>query len=286
MQLSIAHLPDRAVIRITGVEALTFLQDLITADVEQLKVGEAAHGGLLTPQGKILFDFFVLAQEDGVLLDCAADTAPGLLQRLTMYKLRKALTIEVVDTLGVATAWGRSDAYEAIGGYRFTDPRLAELGIRVIASPTTLKAIANENPDAYRSHRYSLGIADSAEIGSSELFPHEACYDQLNSVGFHKGCYVGQEVVSRMQHRGTARSRIVSVTSSTSLPGPGTTIIAGDKPAGTLLGSLDRSGLALIRLDRAARVDNKVSVDGQPITMHKPTWAKWKDPDTSAADEG
>ncbi len=279
MTIYIASLPDRAVVEIRGEGTLAFLQDLVTANVATLEPGKAAHGALLTPQGKILFDFFVLATADGVLVDCAADNAASLVQKLTLYRLRRALHIELANELGVAAIWGKGHGGAAGNGLVFADPRNADLGARMIAAKSAISSLSNQPPDAYREHRYKLGIGDATEIGSGELFPHEACYDQFSSVDFSKGCYVGQEVVSRMQHRGTARSRLVPVVAA-ALPASGAKIVAGDRQVGTILGSLGSHGLALIRLDRAAKAalaGEVLSVDGQPITMHKPAWANWTD---------
>ncbi len=288
MTVFIASLADRAVIEIKGEDTLPFLQDLVTANVADLKPGQAVHSALLTPQGKILFDFFILAVEGGVLLDCAAENAASLVQRLTMYRLRRALSIAQLDNLGVAAAWGNSDLPSFSEGHVFPDPRNADLGSRVIAPLAVIASISSQPPETYQEHRYKLGIADAAEIGSGDLFPHEACYDQFASVDFSKGCYVGQEVVSRMQHRGTARSRLVPIDASSALPAPGAKVMADDRQVGTLRGSHGSNGLALIRLDRAAKAaqaGRALSVDGQPITMHKPAWARWADAADTAGDD-
>jgi len=288
MTVFIASLPDRAVIEIKGDDTLPFLQDLVTANVDDLKHGQAVHSALLTPQGKILFDFFILAVEDGVLIDCAADSAASLVQRLTMYRLRRALSIDQLDDLAVAATWGDTDLSSLGEGHVFPDPRYAELGSRVIAPAAVIASISSQPPETYLEHRYKLGIGDAAEIGSGELFPHEACYDQFSTVDFSKGSNVGQEVVSRMQHRGTARSRLVPVDASSNLPASGAKVMADDRQVGTLLGAHGSNGLALIRLDRAAkaaRAGTVLSVDGQQITMHKPAWARWADAADTAGDD-
>lgn len=287
MTVFIANLPDRAVIEIKGEETLAFLQDLVTADVAGLKPGQAAHGALLTPQGKILFDFFIVAVAGGVLIDCAAENAAMLAQKLTMYRLRRALDIDLAAGLAVAAVWGEADVPALDNAHVFADPRNVELGSRVIAPSAVVQSISNQPAEAYQDHRYRLGIGDASEIGSGELFPHEACYDQFASVDFSKGCYVGQEVVSRMQHRGTARSRLVPVEGSADLPAPGAKVTVDDRQVGTLLGSHGSNGLALIRLDRAAKAAKAgkvLSVDGLPISMHKPAWARWPDADDGAGD--
>ena len=287
MASSLAILPHRAVIRLAGEESLPFLQDLLTADVEHLGAGGAAHGGLLTPQGKILFDFFIVGVPGGVLIDCDASQRDGLVQRLSMYRLRRAIEMKAEDALAVAVMWGGErpelPGCEAI----HADPRLADLGYRIIAPAAALTGAVNSDAAAYAAMRIALGVADSAEIGSGILFPHEANYDQFASVNFQKGCYVGQEVVSRMQHRGTARSRIVPVEAASALPAPGAAVQAGERQSGSLLAASGTCGLALIRLDRAAAAianGSGLSVDGQAITMHKPAWARWTDP--AAGGEG
>ena len=148
MTVFIASLPERTVIEIEGEGTLAFLQDLVTANVAGLSPGEAAHGALLTPQGKILFDFFVLATDDGVLIDCAKDSAASLVQKLTLYRLRRALSIEPLNDLAVAAIWGTSQGYTVDGGRVFADPRNANLGARVIAPATqsTLSPINRQNP--------------------------------------------------------------------------------------------------------------------------------------------
>lgn len=281
MAVRLATLADRAIIEITGNETLAFLQDLITADVENLKSGEAAHGGLLTPQGKILFDFFVLASEAGVLIDCAREQRDTLLQRLMMYKLRLPLGIAARDDLSVTVCWDGKPEKVPEGVTCFADPRLASLGWRLVGPASSLASLESADADAYRQARYRFGLADSLEIGSGELFPHEANYDQFGSVNFKKGCYVGQEVVSRMQHRGTARSRIVPVEGQSGLPAAGVPVMTGSRQSGKLIAASGDHGLAVVRLDRAAAAmadGSGLSVDGVPITMHKPDWAHWPDP--------
>ena len=285
MANTVAPLEDRTVIELTGGETLGFLQDLITTDVAKLQPGGAAHGGLLTPQGKILFDFFVVASAGGVLVECAAAARDALLQRLTMYKLRRAIDIAARNDLAVAVAWGDEAPSVPQRVISYQDPRLAGLGWRLIGPVAAIAELAGGDAHAHAVHRHKLGIADSAEIGSSEMFPHEANYDQFGSVNFAKGCYVGQEVVSRMQHRGTARSRIVPVSAADALPERGSAVMAGDRKVGSLVGVSGQQGIALIRLDRtaaAAANGTGLSVDDVAITMHKPDWARWPEPQISS----
>ncbi len=228
---------DRAVISIRGEGALAFLHNLLTCDIAGLAVGQAAYGALLSPQGKILHDLFVLNAGESVLLDCAAAQRAALLQKLMLYKLRAKLEILARDDLEVA-----------VGEEGFIDPRNAALGHRFFAAAGSFKAGVG-----YDAARIALGLADSEQdIGSGVLFPHEANFDLIGGVSFSKGCYVGQEVVSRMQHRGTVRNRILPIECSADAPAKGTEIRSGAVLIGEVLSSVGQKALALIRTDRLA----------------------------------
>ncbi len=229
--------PDRAVISIRGEGALAFLHNLLTCDVSHLTVGATAYGALLSPQGKIQHDLFVLNAGDAVLIDCALEQRPALLQKLMLYKLRAKLEIVPRDDLEVA-----------VGEEGYVDPRHVEMGHRFFAAVGNFK-----NDIGYDERRIALGLADSVlDIGTNILFPHEANFDRINGVSFTKGCYVGQEVVSRMEHRGTARSRILQILCDPISPQKGTAIMSGDKTIGEVLSSIGTHALALIRTDRLA----------------------------------
>ena len=258
-------LPGRAVIAVRGPDSGHFLHNLLTADIDHLAEGDAAYAALLTPQGKILSDILVLKAADGYLIDCAAGQRADLLKRLSMYKLRAKVEIAARDDLAVGVS-----PVELAGGYR--DPRSPEIGWRVIGA-------AQGEARGYDAARIAAGLADSeADLGSGEFFPHEANLDQLGGVNFRKGCYVGQEVVSRMEHRGTARSRILPVTVDGPMPPKGTEIRAGEKPVGTLLSSAGQTALALIRLDRLAEATAPLVADGATVRVQKPAWAKYEVP--------
>ncbi len=258
-------LPGRAVIAVRGPEAAHFLHNLLTADIDHLAEGEATYAALLTPQGKILFDMLVLKQGDGFLIDCAAAQRADLLKRLAMYKLRAKVEIAARDDLAV-----RVSPVAVPGGYR--DPRSEAIGWRVIGAP-------GGEAEGYEAACIAAGLADSAaDLGSGEFFPHEANLDQLGGVSFKKGCYVGQEVVSRMEHRGTARSRILPVSVDGPMPAKGTDIRSGDKQVGTLLSSSGSNALALIRLDRLAEATAPLLANGASVTVKKPAWARYEVP--------
>ena len=250
--------PDRSVISISGVGALAFLHNLLTCDVATLAQGQAAYGALLSPQGKILHDIFVFNAGDQILLDCALEQRDALLQKLMMYKLRAKLTIT-----------SRDDIEVAVGDEGYVDPRNPEMGHRFFAAKGAFKA-----SEGYDAARISLGLADSVQdIGSNSLFPHEANLDQFGGVNFTKGCYVGQEVVSRMQHRGTARSRILPVTGQGLTKGA--SITSADKSIGEILSTSSTNALALIRLDRLGDAIAPLLSNAVTVKVQKPDWIKY-----------
>lgn len=265
------RLSGRGLIAVTGPETRKFLQGLLTADIGRLDRQPAVPAALLTPQGKILVEMIVIGQAGGVLLDCPAGEVAGLLKRLQLYKLRAK--IEIADRSGeLAVAW--QPDRPAAG--RFADPRQPDLGARSIVPAAEA---CGDATDAYDRRRIALGIAEQgADYGATEVFPHEANLDQLGGVDFDKGCYVGQEVVSRMQHRGTARSRFVPVSGISDLPERGTAITAGGKSIGTMGSHRGRFGLALLRLDRlteAVAAGHHPEVGGITLNVIRPAWARF-----------
>jgi folate-binding protein YgfZ len=287
-QCNAALLSDRAVVRVAGAAAHAFLQGLITNDIDKAPPGSAIHAALLTPQGKILFDFFVAPDTDGFLLDVAKAKSGELTQRLGFYKLRAQVEIAERPSFTVAASWG-SPPQLPQGAIAYTDPRLAELGLRILlpanADPGELGcALATE--EEYQAHRIALGVPEGGrDYAFGDAFPHEAMFDQLNGVDFKKGCFVGQEVVSRMEHRGTARKRIVGVEGQEPLPPSGAEIVAGSTPIGTLGSVAGNSGLALLRLDRAdeAKAAGSALRAGEvTIALRIPAWALFKRPAPAA----
>lgn len=293
-----AVLPQRAVVRVSGEDAHHFLQNLITCDMEMADEQGAGFGALLTPQGKILFDFLILTEGDGYLLDTPRETAADLAKRLTFYKLRAKVEVaDVSNQLGVVALWGAAPP-ENLPGIAAADPRLAELGYRVIGdiktivSALTSAGFVEASEMDYAAHRIALGVPESlSDYAFSDTFPHDADMDQLGGVSFAKGCYVGQEVVSRVHHRGTARKRIIKVSGKAALPSSGTEVTADGKTIGTLGSSASagsaHQGLALIRLDKAAAAVK----NGTPIVCGEtevdlllPDWAEFSWPDTAADD--
>jgi folate-binding protein YgfZ len=278
-----AVLSDRGAIRVTGEDAPHFLHNLVTSSVEGLTEGKAAYTGLLTPQGKIIADFFALRKADGYLLDVPLARLEELKKRLTLYKLRAKVTITAED-LAVAAIWGGPGGDEIAA---YADPRLVSLGSRAFLPKNevdaTLKAAGLEvTPEAdFHAHRIALGIPEGGrDFAFEDAFPHEADMDQLGGIDFRKGCYIGQEVVSRTQHRATARTRIVPVTLIGAAEA-GTEITAGEKTLGTLGSVNGARGIALLRLDRAEdalKAGDELKAGAAVLTIEKPDWAKFRFP--------
>jgi hypothetical protein len=262
------RLDDRAVIALSGPEARGFLQGLVTNDLDQLAPGRALYAALLTPQGKILFDFLIAEGDGAVLLDVAAAARDALLKRLKMYRLRAKVDIEARDQLAVLL--GLDDVH-AVQGVTFADPRNPALGHRTLGARAEMPAAATEA--AYHAHRLDLGIPESADFGTDKMFALDAGLDELHAVSFTKGCYVGQELTARMKHRGTARKRLLTITAATDLPPSGTPLKAGAREIGEIASTYGTRGFALVRLDRldeagAAAID----AGGVTVGVIKPSW--------------
>ncbi len=296
MTIRTALLEDRGVLRVSGEDATSFLQGLLTNDVENCAIGEARYAALLTPQGKILFDFLVLripaATGTAFLIDCPAAQAADLAKRLGFYRLRAKVTIadESADHGGAggvgrghsparppppswpglsrlstprrprqlqmfpATAWmaGTSPAMTVDGGLLICrSPRSPARRSGRLLPRAKAAALANAGASDYAAHRIALGVpSGGVDFAYADIFPHDANLDLLHGVDFEKGCYVGQEVVSRMRHRGGVRKRIVRLALGGDAPEQGTPVLAGEMPVGTLGSTSGRAALALLRLDR------------------------------------
>jgi folate-binding protein YgfZ len=257
-----AFLPDRGVVKVSGIDARDFLNGLVTTDVALLRPGLGRFGALLTPQGKITVDFLITEAPSGhgggFLIDCPRALAQGLADKLGFYKLRAKIAVEnLSDSLGVLAAWDGEPTMKP--DLAFADPRAAALGWRILVSEELAQKAADAigaelvDKSAYDARRIASGVPRGGlDYMYGDAFPHETNMDRLHGVDFDKGCYVGQEVVSRMQHRGTARTRTVRIILDGPSPEPGAAILAGDKPVGTMGSTAGHDGLALIRTDRAA----------------------------------
>ena len=242
---------SRAVLVMEGAQAREVLQGVVTNDVDLVTPGHAVYAALLTPQGKYLFDFFLLdGGTDRVLIDVAAERAPALAQRLGMYCLRRNAKITGAAPLQVGLAWGEGTSPDWI-----RDPRSDALGWRVYAEDTRHAldeaGVEPATREAYDSLRVAALVPETGhELLSDETYILEAGFEHLSGVDFRKGCYVGQEVTARMKHKTELRKGLVRV-SVAGTAEPGTAITSNGKPAGTLFTVSDGQGLAHLRLDRA-----------------------------------
>jgi folate-binding protein YgfZ len=275
------HLADRGVVRVSGEDAKTFLDNLITCDLDRVSAHTARLGALLTPQGKILFDFLVFQAPEEIgsayYLDCLKVFAPELAKRLGFYKLRAKVAVEdLSDRLAVVAGWDAPKP-EDEAGLVVEDPRVPALGWRAIVAAQDAAEFGKDPAEAYHAHRIALGVPEGGrDFLFGDAFPHEALMDQLSGVDFDKGCYVGQEVVSRMQHRGTARTRIVpAIYEGGFAADVGVEVMAGEKALGKTGTGAEGRGLLMIRLDRAAdalQAGETIRAGGIPVRLEKPSW--------------
>jgi len=264
-------LPDRGVVGVTGPDAAKLLQGLVTNDLDVLERQRAIHAALLTPQGKILFDFHVVRWGEGYLLETGAGGVADLVKRLGFYKLRaKAEIADVTADYALAASWA-GDLPDVPGVVSYPDSRAEGLGERVLVPVTDLETArarwreagaVESSLDVYHAHRLELGVPEAGrDYALGDAFPHEAGFDRFHGVDFDKGCFVGQEVVARMQHKTVVRKRVVPVTAAADLPGTQPDIAAGEAVIGRLGSVAGRRGLALLRIDRALEAYDK----GQPL---------------------
>ncbi|HEX4534869.1 MAG TPA: hypothetical protein VH000_11605 [Rhizomicrobium sp.] len=259
-----ATLADRAVIVLSGDDTRTFLQGLITNDIERLTPTNPLYAALLTPQGKILFDFFLIADAFGrVYLDCVAALREALIKRLTLYRLRAKVMIERGDDFLVVAG---CDVSLPTGG--FIDPRFAALGWRIIG-PREWAA----GTDDYLAHRLNLGVPEGMDFGQDKMFALDAGLEELYAVAFDKGCYVGQELTARMKHRGTARKRLLPVVAADGGDLAAGAVLAGAVNIGEIASTYGARGFALLRLDRLDEaVDAPLTANGTVVTVSRPAW--------------
>lgn len=290
-----AQLANRSVVGVAGPDAEHFLQNIVTTDLDQLGQGEAKAGALLSPQGKILFDFLISRPGDNTLhLDVRGDVADDLVRRLMLYRLRAKAEITKQDQLVVLTSWqddsvsSETDSTASLTDSGWLRDTRFPAGAGVLRRYGTASATDATVGD-WDALRVRHGIAESGpDYALGDAFPHDVLLDQTGGVGFRKGCYVGQEVVSRMQHRGTARRRVLLAQAADSLPGSGIEVTAGGRTIGQLGTVSGRHGLAIARIDRA-----KDAIDaGVPllageveISLSIPPWAGFSFPEAASGAE-
>ncbi|PZN92373.1 MAG: folate-binding protein [Hyphomicrobiales bacterium] len=285
--MSATHLIDRGVIRVSGEAARDFLQNLVTNDMDAVTAEQAGYGALLTPQGKIICDFFVVAvPEDeggGFLLDTPLLQTADLMKRLKLYKLRAKVALDDLTEATAVIASSDGSPLPADAGLVYTDPRLPGLGQRALTDRKGAAELATASAENWHARRIALGIPDGGrDFAYGDAFPHEALLDQLGGVSFRKGCYIGQEVVSRMQHRGTARTRVVPITFTDGIAAEtGAQATAGAKTLGRIGTSADGRALALLRLDRVAdalAAGEPLLGGGMAFTLAKPDFIRFPFP--------
>jgi hypothetical protein len=281
---------DRAVLRITGEDAAKFLHGLVTSAVENLAPGAAVYTGLLTPQGKIVVDFLAVAiapeEGGGFVVDAPAALADELAKKLTFYKLRAKVQVAARPDLAVAIVLDREPSSDL--GLVYPDPRHSGLGWRVVlpadGAAEALKAAgaALVDPQVWQGRRIALGIPEGGkDFIYGDTFPHEADMDLLGGVDFHKGCFIGQEVVSRVERRDVARKRVLPVAFSDAAPEAGVEVKAGERALGYMGSAAGRLGMAMVRLDRAEealKAGDKIAAGGVELELIKPDWANFRFP--------
>jgi len=281
-----ALLRDRALIAVSGPDAEHFLQNILTTDLDALRISEAKPGALLSPQGKILFDFLISRTGgNGFALECRADIADDFVRRLMLYRLRAKAEIAKQDQSLVSVAWGSDSAASHSDSTDVSDTRFRDM------AATRSYGGSAETGDlaAWQSLRIAHGIAESgSDYQLGDAFPHDVLLDETGGVGFRKGCYVGQEVVSRMQHRGTARRRVLIASAQSPLPGPGTELTVAGRPVGTLGSVSGKAGLAIARIDRvkaALDAGEAIMAGDVAVTLAIPPFVKFTFPQDAASAE-
>lgn len=291
-----AFLEDRGLLRVGGDDAVDFLQGLVSNDVTRVGPDRGIYAALLTPQGKFLFDFFIVQVDGALVLETERARLPELTKKLTMYKLRAKVDLaDVSDAWRVAAIWG--DGAETLaglpaepgaaapwqGGVAMVDPRLAAAGLRVLLPADDAMGIAgtwgSDAADiaAYDLHRLGLGLPDgSRDMVLDKATLLESGFDELHGVDWNKGCYMGQELTARTKYRGLVKKRLVPVTLDGAVPEPGTPVMRDGKAAGELRSGRDGRALALMRLEHLKDPDAAFTAGDTPLTPSKPDWAQFE----------
>ncbi|MBM3597436.1 MAG: folate-binding protein YgfZ [Alphaproteobacteria bacterium] len=289
-------LPSRGAIALTGPDARSFLQGLVSNDVTRVAKDRAIYAAFLTAQGKFLHDFFLIELDDALIIDCEGQRLADLKKRLGLYKLRSKIALEdasqrfviaaapgaeALARLGLSEEPGRAVALD--GGVAFVDPRLAAMGARFVLPREGAEAalaatgLAAGTVDGYERLRLELGLPDGSrdlEVEKSILL--ENGFDELNGVDWKKGCYMGQELTARTKYRGLIKKRLMPVEIDGPLPAPGTPVLLGQQEAGELRSGQGNRALALLRLEQVEQAKSS----GAPLTAGdarikpvRPAWA-------------
>ncbi|MBL6931957.1 MAG: folate-binding protein YgfZ [Rhodospirillales bacterium] len=292
-------LENRGLLSVSGDDTISFLQGLVSNDVTKVSAERALYSAMLSPQGKFLYDFFLLQMENELLIDCEAERLDELKRKLTMYKLRSKVDLTdrsqdfvvaaligdtVASSLDLENREGTARSF--LGGIAFIDPRLGQIGGRCILPRENAGASLSEAgfiagaPDDYETARLQLGLPDgSRDMIIDKAILLENGFHELNGVDWNKGCYMGQELTARTHYRGLVKKRLIPVRIEGPLPAPGTPVMLGDQEAGEMRSGLGEQGLALIRLEQfeaALRDGEGLKADGAVLYPIKPNWAEFK----------
>ena len=283
-----ALLPHRSVIAVGGDDRVEFLQGLISNDTTKVAPGRAVWAALLTPQGRFLNDMFVVDGGDGtLLLETERERAPALAKKLNLYKLRSKVTVEDRSAaLDVAVVFGAGTekVLPIDGAIAFVDPRLADLGVRVLAPLGKMagllqaRGLAEAPLGDYDALRLSLGAPDgSRDLPVEKALLLESGFDELNGVDWKKGCYMGQELTARTKYRGLVRKRLFPVRIEGTLPVSGTTVELDGQDVGELRSGAGERAIAMLRVD-AARGGGALTAGGARIVPEFPAWMRLPGP--------
>ena len=259
------RLEDRGVLELSGSEARSFLQGLITQNIDSLTSDAPLYSALLTPQGKFLFDFFLWDGGEGLFLDVAKDQLMNLARRLLFYKLRA--DVNVGDASKTYNVWASTGVPEGFS----TDPRLEGLGGRALVRADDPMTAEDDGGSAeWRRHRLGLSVTSGQELTPEKNFPIEANLDLLGAIDFQKGCFVGQEVASRTKRRGTVRKRIVRLVGLPDTPiEKGAAVVANERTVGHIVAHEGNSGMALMKLDA---LDSDLTIEGHAVSAEPASW--------------
>ncbi len=261
---SIAFLPDRGVIELSGADRVGFLQGLVSNDVAQVKPGLCVWAALLTPQGRYRAEFFIFATEASLLLDAPRSAIADIITRLSRFKLRsKVILTDRTADYAVHAVWDGEPPADA--DLIAPDPRLAEAGYRLLAPAPHRDSIG---ASAYLIHRLALGLPDHADLESDKTLLMEAGFGDLHGIDWEKGCYMGQELTARTRYRGLVKRRLIPIDAADELPSSGS-ITSGDRAVGELRVSHGRRGLAMMRVDA---LDQDLQIGDLPVTPAVPLW--------------
>lgn len=289
------HAADRAVLRVSGDEAVGFLQGIVSNDVERVGPDRAIWAALLTPQGKYLHDFFICRQGHDLLLDCEAGRMDDLQRRLKRFTLRSRVSVSAANDFAVGLLFGADApeaasltadagaAREAGGGVLFMDPRLAAAGVRAVLPAREMAAFAGQTAASegtaadWDRHRLALGLPDgSRDMEVEKTILLEAGFDELNGVDWDKGCYMGQEVTARTYHRGLLKKRLVPVEIEGDVPAPDTPLLDGDRAVGEMRSAVGDLGMALLRLE-AVKDGGPIRAGDTTLRPQVPEWMRLPD---------